>query len=687
MTFGLSSWLKSQYTDLPYEVPIWYPSHDQPDRREWLVTNGLGGYASGTICATNSRRYHAALVSSLKQATQRHVILSKVDEVVMLDGRAYELASQHWASGVVSPTGYKLLESFTILPCPTWVYNCGGHYLIKQLCLPWDSNQVHFAYFWLPDRDAMPKKASITVRFLTGYRDFHTETRGSVDKRYPQVVGNTSTVIGLDNSRHALHLSWNRGQYDRSEQWWWGVHWPDEAARAMIDHEDLFYSGALTADLIPGQELNIAACLDEPSQLASCRAAIDINLKRQQHLLHRASLPKAPDTNLLILACDQFLVNRTLHDERGTSIIAGYPWLNEHGRDAMIAMPGLTLALRQFDKGKEILATLAQFERNGLFPSRFTDAADTPECDAADTSLWWAWSLYQYYRATKDLSFIKAQLPLLKNIAHRYIEGTLYGIVMDRSDGLLRIGADKLGLTWMDTDVENIPITPRSGKPVEICALWYNLLETILYFGKELNDDVSYFENIADLCGKSLQKFWNNEAQCLYDVIEPDNRPSAKPDGAVRPNQIFAISLPFRALTKLQEKAVLTTIDRELFTPLGLRSLSPTHPSYQGQYGCGLPHADQYHRNISYHQGCVWPWLMGAYCDALLNVHGPLPETYAKIRILLQPLLNNLMEEGCVGSISEVVDGNAPHIPHGTSARAWSVAETMRILAHVLRSG
>jgi 4-alpha-glucanotransferase len=604
-----------------------------------------------------------------------------------VDGVSYELAANHWASGVVSPTGYRMLESFTTSPVPTWVYNIGGHYLIKQIALRHGTNEVRIGYFWVPDQDDVPTEASITVRFLSAFRDTDQQVKGYVDKRYEQSIGadGASTVVTLDKAYSKLHLSWNRGAYSPTEEWWWGFHWPEEANRGLPDSEDLFLIGELQAELDATRELTVCASLDRAAEEVSVKSLVEATMKRERDLIVKAALPRGQDTNQLILACDQFLVKRRAGNFDGLTIVAGYQWSMDFGRDVMISLPGILLATRRFEEAKTVLATHSRYLSDGLIPSRFPDDTERPEYQSADATLWWAYALHAYYAATGDKAFITEQFPLLCQAADAHIKGTKHGIKVDPSDGLLSCGETGFELTWMDTRVAEIPITPRSGKPVEVCALWYNMLRVIEFFAQELGQEFPY-SNLAELAEKSMQKFWNGDLQCLYDVLEPRNRASEKPDDAVRPNQVIALSLPFRGLSNLQEKAILRVVDDELLTPVGLRTLSPQHRSYQGKYGCGLNRPDQYHRDLSYHQGTVWAWLLGPYCQALLNVFGPLPETYAKIKILMQPLVTHLMEEGCLCSISEIFDGNAPHVPHASPAKAWSVGETMRMIALCLRN-
>jgi 4-alpha-glucanotransferase len=692
MTFGLTNWLRTNWPDLNYEVAVSYPSRE-PDHREWLLTNGLGGYAMGTISGAHRRRYHGALVAALNPPTDRHIILSRVDEIVYINGKEYQLATNHWASGVVSPTGYKYLEAFTTQPTPTWVFELDGHYLIKQVAMVWGTNEVHFGYYFIPESENAGVEASISVRFLTGFRGFHEEVQGSSDDRYPQFVSPKHCVIILNESAKRLCLSWSEGEYEAQKQWWWDFQWPEESARGLPDREDLFLVGSVSSFLLAERPVSIAASLGQMPEGVDCRKAVQTTLLRQKDLLKKVLLPHSARGDMLILACDQFLVKDADEKHDNLHVLEGYPWFNESGRAAMLSLPGLTVATRRFDEAKRIFKTYSRRMVNGLLPNRLLEGKaysqdSALEYGAADITLWWAWALHHYYKASKDGDFIKSQLPLLLDAARQYANGTTGGIKADPQDGLLRCARGKHEFTWMDMMVAKIPITPRSGKAVEICALWYNFLETILNFCQALSYDsdlLPELTSIANRCKDSMQKFWDSDRLCLFDVIETGSPHDRGRDLSMRPNQLIAVSLPYRTLTKEQEKAVLNTVENELLTPMGIRSLAPSDPAYQATYGCGFAHADQYHRDLSYHQGMAWPWLLGQYCDALINVFGLEPETTSRIGLIMQPLLSHLTEEGCLGSISEMFDGSRPHLPRGCIAEAASTAEVMRWHAWQLR--
>lgn len=673
------SWLKNRYPDLTYEVPVWYPSTSQPDHREWLITNGLGGFAAGTIAGAHRRRYHALLISALNQPRDRHLILSRIDETVFIDGQEFELATNAWASGVISPRGYRLIESFTMMPSPTWVFALGKHHLVKQICFMPDTDEIHVGYHFLRNPDAPVASAEIRLHFLTAFRSFHSQIRGSSDFHYPQFVSPKGSVVRLSESDRRLCLTWSHGEYEPMRQWWWDYSWAEETARGEKDTEDLLFVGRLSADIARGIPLEIVASADKPVDLPDLSSAVNATMKKQRRLIDRAALGNELKRNLLLVSSDQFVVKKE-PDGDESYIIRGYPWFSDYGRFTLISIPGLLLATNRLDDAKKTISSLTAHMRNGLLPRRFLESSGQPEYEAADVTLFWAYALFHYVKVAKDLDFIAEQLPLMKEAAKHYLEGTNEGIAVDINDGLLRINKPNAPLTWMDAQVAEFAITPRSGKPVEIQALWYNFIATVIELSQivDKRDRLTQeLEFLRDKCAQSLEKFWNEENQCLFDVIETNGDSNAV-DASVRPNQLFAVSLPFRALTAAQEKAVLTIINRELLTDKGLRTLSPQDESYQASYGCGLPRADQYHRDLSYYQGTVWPFLLGMYFDALINVFGPLPETRTKIAILMQPLLENLAEDAAIGSISEIFDGDKPHLSRGCFADAAAVGEMLR---------
>jgi predicted glycogen debranching enzyme len=679
---------------------MWYPSKEQPDSREWLVTNGLGGYSMGTVSGVQRRRYHAALVAALAPPLHRRVVLSKIEETLHINGVEHSLATSSWTSGVVSPTGFRRLECFTILPTPTWVYEINGHYLIKRQAMPFGKNELCLGYTFLPDPDGEMPDVKLTTRILVGFRNFHAAVKGSSDDRYPQFVSPNQTMIILNENGSRLCLTWNEGEYEVQKQWWWDYAWPDEAARGEVDHEDLFLVGSLSSRLSAGEELSIGASFEHAIQSPDCHNLVEKILGRQNALIHKASLPRTAKTDLLILASDQFVVpDYFSYDRRNAdsgemaaklSVIEGYPWFNDSGRAALQALPGLTLTTRRFDQARSILRTFAERRNGGLVANRSQDAKTgnlaPPELEftSADVSLWFAWALFRYFKATQDKDFVRQMLPHLVDTFRCYSDATIPGIYLDNFDGLLDCGLPSEEFSWMDAKIAEIPITPRAGKAVELNALWYSFLETLLFLSKETEFEFVEKEEVKTVvknCKTAMERFWNAEKSCLYDVIEartPTGVRNKGFDDTLRPNQLMAVSMPFRALTTAQEKAIVLAVENELLIPMGVRTLSAEDPQYQSAYGCGFQHADQYHRDLSYHQGTAWTWLLGTYAEAIINIYGATPETVARVKLILQPLLSHLTEEACLGSISELFDGSRPHLPRGTIASACAVAECMR---------
>jgi 4-alpha-glucanotransferase len=650
------------------------------------------------------------------------VILSRVEELITIDGVSYELASNYWASGVVSPTGFKRLDCFTILPTPTWVFDLGGHYLVKRLCLAHGTNQLYLGYTFIADMadfsdiqgpSSQHPEVKLTTRFLVGFRDIHATVKGSSGDSYPQFVSANQSLIILNEAGNRLCLTWNSGKYEALKQWWWDYNWPEESARGESDGEDLFLVGSLTTALTADKEYSLGASFEDVVPDPDCQSVINDTIKRQNKLIARASLPRSNKSDMLILACDQFIVpdafekrekkaRREADMHQSLSVMEGYPWFNDSGRAAILSLPGLTLTTRRFDDAKAILRTFARRVREGVVANHTIDPLSPfvsfvePGLDynSADVSLWYGHALYSYYQTTRDKELVIELLPTLLDTLKSYASATVAGIAVDATDGLLRTGLRDIEMSWMDSKVEDIPITPRAGKAIEINALWYSFLETILYLGKEADvtsGNEEQIKTLSALAKRSMQRFWNTELKCLYDVIDRENisrEHGAKVDGtdaSLRPNQLIAVSMPFRAFTVEQEKQILTNVESVLLTPMGVRSLSPDDSQYQGTYGCGFQHADRYHRDLSYHQGTAWTWLTGIYIEALVNVYGSVPETTSRIKLLLQPLTAHLLEEGCLGTMAEIFDGSRPHLAKGCPAHAAAVAACMRWVGWQLR--
>ena len=639
-----------------------------PDRREWLTTNGLGGYASGTVCGANSRRYHGLLIAALRPPGQRTVLLSRVDEVVRLGDEAHELSTSFWRSGATAPEGYRYLERFRHDPIPTWEYRVGEVGLIKRVaCLP-ERNAVVVGY---RQQDGPPIRLELTL--LANHRDFHGDTHGHPDWRFVQRACDDGLEVAAWDGATPWRLAWrDQADYRPRGEWYWGYLYPEEEARGLAPSEDCYCLGVLSVELRAGKRFDLLASVEPLAAWPTADELAEIQARDRRALLVKSGLPTTPQAEALVAAADQLLVRR--ESTAGSTVIAGYHWFGDWGRDTMIALPGLTLTTRRFDQAAEILRTFGRYVDRGMLPNRFPDADESPEYNTVDATLWWFHALDAYVRASGDLELAREQLPLLAVVVDWHLRGTRYGIHRDPADGLLAAGEPGVQLTWMDARIGDWVVTPRWGKPVEVNALWLNALCTMGELAERLGQPDRRYAELAAQARQGMQAFWSAQHGYLYDVIGPDGRG----DPSLRPNQLFALSLRHRAFTAEQEAAVLEVVRRHLLTPYGLRTLAPGDPAYAGRYA-----GDARQRDSVYHQGTVWPWLLGAYVDALLNVRGRSPEVLAEARALIEPLLVHLCSDACLGSVSEIFDGDPPHAPRGCVAQAWSVAELLRIYALV----
>jgi len=695
MTFDLTQWLRNQANDtmLPIQVSnLNNLAHD--DSREWLITNGLGTYAGAALSGANTRRYHGLLVASLQPPVKRTMLFSRLDETLTVEGQPdpYLLATNYWQSGHAHPQGYVHLEAFSELPVPTWSYRLPEGRLIKQVLMLKGQQRVHVGYTWLPDDGA--KTASLELSVLLGYRDFHSETTGSNNWQFSQsIVSDKQVKIEAFPGAQPLWLELDHGAYTAQPEWYWNYKWPREFERGLGDREDCFRSGKVKATLAAGESMTLTAGFEPNNNQEKLLETLVRQCASEKRSLLKSNSSIA--VQKLALAADQFIAQR--QSTSGSTIIAGYHWFSDWGRDSMISLFGLCLATGRTTEARSILATFGRYLSEGMLPNYFPDGGQEPEYNTSDATLWWAWALHGYYKTTADIDFVKAQLPLLQEVVDWHKKGTRHGLRLD-SDGLITGGDASVQLTWMDAKVGNYVVTPRSGKAVEINALWYNFLLTLQFLRNEvtvqlgataLPPTVDDYSALAAQCLVGFEKFWLEKEGYLVDVIRHDGTC----DTAIRPNQLMAASLSYPILSQERARRMVAVVESKLLTPMGLRTLSPDHPEYQGVYGTGLAQADQYHRDITYHQGTVWPWLLGPWVNARVYAHSSSTATDANgsinasgasmafIRNHLQPIIAHMGSEGCVGSISEIFDGNAPHTPRGCVSQAWSVAELLRVLS------
>jgi predicted glycogen debranching enzyme len=682
MTFDLTTWLRRQSGE---GLPI-KPAHislEAGDNREWLVTNGLGSYAGGSISGANTRRYHGLLVASLNPPVQRTVMLSRIDETVSTatpgQNNVYELATNLWKSGAVAPQGHKLIAAFSDLPVPTWCYRLAEGHLIKQVLMKPRDQHVYIGYTWLPDDGATACELDLAV--LVNYRDFHGQTQGTDDRHFALEVSPDQVKVTAFPGAQALYLQ-SDARWESASAWYRGYFWPREFERGLADSEDCLRVGRFKARVEAGLSVTIAAGLASLPDLSPPEiAGSKINELVNSAALHKKDLLKTANATSasaavkrLVLAADQFLVERA--STSGSTTIAGYHWFSDWGRDSMISLSGLCLATGRHAEARSILATFAKYMSEGMLPNYFPDGGQAPQYNTSDATLWWAYALYRYYQATGDKQFVREeQLPLLRDVIAWHQCGTRHGIKID-SDNLITGGDASVQLTWMDAKCGSFVVTPRSGKAVEINALWHNFAATMAYLHRQVFNNMTIYGGLDAGIAAGFEKFWDDKRGYLADVIRQDGTI----DDAIRPNQLLAASLTFPVLSREQAQAMLKVVEEHLLTPMGLRTLSPKHPDYKGEYGLGKASANQYDRDITYHQGTVWPWLMGPWVNARIYAYGETEENFSFIREHLKALIEHIEGAACLGSISEIFDGEAPHKPQGCVAQAWSVAELLRVL-------
>jgi predicted glycogen debranching enzyme len=629
--------------------------------REWLETNGIGGFACGTISGANSRRYHGLLTPATRPPLGRITMLSKFEETLIVDGKSYELSANQFPN-TVHPEGYKYLKSFSLAPFPTWVYEVEGIEIEKTLFMVHGQNSTVVEFKVKGKRQKA--KIGLELKPLLSFVDYHSLQHETSNFNPNFEAQNNLIYLKPYAEIPGLHLTHNAQSVEKTGHWYRNFEYAIEKERGFDFSEDLFQPFSLKFDL---KEDTIILVSTEPQQLSDALSFRMTEIARREALVMQAGA-KDDFTKQLVVAADQFIVKRG----EGQTVIAGYPWFSDWGRDTMIALNGLTLATNREEIARSILLEFSNHFSEGMLPNRFPDEGEVPEYNTVDATLWYFEAIRAYVEKTKDYDFVRENLyeKLAESIAW-HVKGTRYGIFAD-DDGLLHAGVKGVQLTWMDAKIGDWVVTPRIGKPVEIQALWYNALCVMAKFAEKFGDkaEKEQYEAMAKQAKKSFgEKFWNYQEDCLFDVIEGDEE-----DFSVRPNQIFAVSLANTMLSIGQAKKVVQKVEDELLTPVGLRSLSPKDKEYAPIY-IGSP----LQRDGSYHQGTVWGWLIGGFIDAYRRVNPKTKKTERHIWECLYGFENHLREAG-LGQISEIFDADAPHFPRGCFAQAWSVAEVLRVL-------
>ena len=674
-------------TDLPRIniQPNILSNFDKAIQMEWIITNGLGGYASSTILGINTRKYHGLLVAAFNPPTDRRVLLAKLDEEIEIENRKYSLGSNEFRDDI-QPQGYQFLSNFSLNPFSMYRYDVHGIHLQKSIFMPHEKNATVVFYDILNSNES---EVLIHVFPLVNSRHFHSITnKNELTWSFNQESSKQTVIIQPSIPHSTLLLFSSDGQYVMGEgKWIRKIYFRVDETRGGSHLDDVFRPGQFDISIAPKGKKKFYFLAVAGKSLSEARNAFSnirnksmkiedlyqLELNRRKGLLARfkerySDIAMEDWLKWLILATDSFIVKRL--STRMKSVVAGYHWFEDWGRDSLISLPGLTLVTGRFESAKEILLTFKQYCQEGIIPNRFPDhAGDKPDYNTVDATLWYFNAVLQFLKYTGDFDFVKEQLwGTLRSIVEHHIQGTLYNIHMDQ-DGLIAHGPQ---LTWMDAILDNQIITPRDGKAVEIQALWYNTLKTMELLATRFNqgEDAEKYAILSEKVRRSFrEKFWHNKKDYLFDVIYDNMR-----DPSLRPNQTIAVSLDFFMLDKEKCARVVEVVWKKLFSVYGLSTLSTDDSRYIGKYL-----GDWAHRIKAYHNGTVWAWLLGSFITAFLKVKN-FEEKWRGFAFqnFLQPLFHNEIFRAGLGTISEIFNGDAPHKSRGCISQAWSVAEPLR---------
>ncbi|MGE5474485.1 MAG: amylo-alpha-1,6-glucosidase [Ignavibacteriales bacterium] len=638
----------------------YWRTFEQGIQREWIVANGIGGFASSTIIGANSRRYHGLLTAALHPPVNRHLILSKLDESFEIYGKKYDIFANQTPG--YTGTGYHYLQRFVINPFPTFIYSIHDVTIEKKIFMIYKKNSVVILYKISNGND----KAVFKVTPVVNFRDYHGDASQSF-MRFSKKSEKCSVYIRPYDLDKTIKIKASEGTFTGIDNGWFtNMEYAAEKERGLKAVEDHYIPGYFDIKLKPLETkiITFVASLDEIDNVNGLEL-LDYEQERINGLIEKAGYT-SDFINKMVVTADSFIAYRKSTDSK--TILAGYHWFTDWGRDTMIALPGLTLVTKRFDDAKDILYTFSKYVKNGLIPNMFPDEGQEPIYNTVDAPLWYFEAVYKYLQYTNDYEFVKEKLyPSLKEIIERFVSGTSFSIKMD-SDGLITAGEKGVQLTWMDAKVGDWVVTPRHGKAVEINALWYNALKVMEHLAEKLDLKTNLYTEASKIVKDSfIKEFWNEEKKCLYDVVDNNSK-----DGKIRPNQIIAASLSFPIIEGEKAKKVVNTVWKHLYTAYGLRSLSPEDPEYKGIYI-----GDMLRRDSAYHQGTVWSWLIGHFIRAYRRTEDYSEKSRVTAKQMLEAFKDHL-GDACVGSVSEIFDGNEPLIPRGAVSQAWGVAEVLR---------
>ena len=645
-------------------------------KREWAVTNGIGGYAGSSMIGAHSRTHQGYLIASLHAPIERYLVFSKINETATVGTSTVSFeTSQHCASGkTVYTEGQKFLTSFIYDGSVHYTYETDNFSFEKHITLKRNANVCAVAY----ELTAGDSDCTFTLTPLFNYREHSESSTPDTLKFETFTEDRTFYLVPEKNKDIAIRFQTSEGTFSERET----VYDIDMQLQIEVDLEtdglDCHYCPVDLSIAVPANTTKKVSILcsigdvnERPAPVSGTEAfsILEENARCHAELFEKSGYHDS-FANQLVLASDQFLTYR--ESTKMMTVLAGLPWFTDWGRDTMIAFTGLTLCTKRFKEAEEILLTFARYIRHGIVPNMFPDDNMPPLYNTVDASLWYFYAVYQYLHynpAAEAEAFVKEQIfPHLKEIISAYEKGTDFSIYME-DDGLIHAGSGLDQITWMDVRVGDWVATPRHGKPVEINALWYIALRIMESLCEKFDEDASAYRTRANQVKESFNaKFWDSANQCLFDVVDGD-----EPDDHIRPNQIYAVSLPFSLLPEEQEKAVVALVEKELFVGCGLRSLAPDHPDYHGIY-CGALAK----RDAAYHQGTAWGFLLGGFFSAYMKVNHHSSSAAENAVHMLEPVRKHLTDSGCIGSISEIFDGDTPHNPRGCYAQAWSVGEVLR---------
>lgn len=638
-------------------------------QKEWIITNGMGGYASSTIPGCNLRRYHGLLVCSRPGDPERAVILSKIEETLKIGHRYYYLSTNKYTEDYIHPRGFTHMRKFQQTPFPRFIYTIKDITISKEIFMLRNSNTTVVRYSLFGGEGG---KFSFYLHPLTAFRNFHElQKENRTFSTETQISDSTLTMQPYPNMP-TLKLKAEGMEFKELKNWYKNFRYDKEKERGLDYIEDLFNPGYFLAEDVTQLEVDfIATCEEEvPGDI---EIEYQKSLDRVEELFEAAGADeKDDDEKSLVLAADLHLINMPLPDKnQRTTIVAGYHWFGDWGRDTFIALPGITLSTGRDEEARRILKSFAGECKNGLIPNRFGDLGSSPSYNTVDASLWFINSTYEFARATRDYKFVKENLyQTCKSIIENYERGTDFNIGMDE-DNLIKAGVEGVQLTWMDAKVDDWVVTPRHGKPVEINALWYNALCTMHKFACRFKDkaDAEHYEHLAGKVKKNFNsKYWYERGQYLYDNLAEEG-----PDESLCPNQLIAISLPFPVLEEDKWKSVVQKVHEKLYIPFGIRSLSFEDPRYQGVFIGGVEQRDG-----AYHRGTAWGYLLGPFIEAYLKTYNFSKEALNRSQTMVDLWMGDLVNSG-LNTLSEIFDGDEPFSPRGCISQAWTVAEALRI--------